>query len=96
MNYQMDPECEIGNISKDVEQNDDFRGARKNDGFFVWGGGAGPPTPPGRAGPPTQNSRAFHQCFATRRFALAFASLRFALLSLRFAFASFRFRIRNR
>ena len=93
MNYRMDPDSEIGNISKEVEQHVDFRGARGDRVLLLCGGGPGPPGPPG---PPKQNSRAFHQCFATRRFALAFASLCFALPSLRFAFASLRIRMRNR
>ena len=88
MNYRKDPESEISNISKDVEQNRDFWGARGETVFFC-AGGAGTPGTPGRPpGPPKQNSRAFRQCFATRRFAFAFASLCFAFVSLCFRFAS--------
>ena len=49
MNYRMDPESEIGNISKDVEQNVDFRGAREEKVQIRGGGGPGGPDTPGSA-----------------------------------------------
>ena len=42
MNYRVDPDSEIGNISKDVEQNGDFRVPAGRGFVFVGGGPGGP------------------------------------------------------
>ena len=99
MNFRVGPGGQILNITRDVEQNCDFPGSPRGEGFFWGGGGPGKtPGPPGPPGPPKQNSRAFvnaslrDDASLSNRF--AFESLRFRIASLRrFAFESFRFRI---
>ena len=81
MNVQVGPGGQILNITRDVERNCDFQGARGGTAFSGRGGPGGGRDPPGPPGPPKQNSRAFVN-----------ASLRDdASLSNRFAFESLRF-----
>ena len=81
----MDPESEIRNISKDVQQNGDFRGARAEMVFLLCGGGPGGPGTGGTPGSAQAEVAGFSSM-------LRCATLRFALF--RFAFASLCFRFR--
>ena len=86
MNSRMDPESKIGNISKDVEQSGDFRGARGERVFFC-AGGPGTPGTPGSAQAELAGFSSMLR-YATLRFRFRFALLRFAFASLCFRFAA--------
>ena len=83
MNYRKDPESEISNISKDVEQNGDFR-VPAGRGFFFVRGGAGTSGTPGSAQAELAGFSSMLR-YATLRFRFRFALLRFASLCFRFA-----------
>ena len=86
MNYRMDPESEIGNISKDIQQNGDFRGACGESVFSCWETPRDPPGPPGASTNPASAQAELAglvQCFA-KPYAFASTMFRYATsLSLR-------------